>query len=310
MPSADTIVPQSGEGSASQGGSSASPEGSSRGGPSHLQRIKLRPRHGWQAINLAELWHYRELLWILTLRDIKVSYKQTVLGALWAIIQPLVSTIIFTIVFTHMAGLPTDGIPAPIFFYAGQLPWLLFATALTSAGNSLIGNQNLITKVYFPRLAIPISAVMVGLIDFAIAFSILIVMMIWYHWPITAAVLLMPFFVALTFLAALGAGLWLSALNVEFRDVRYIIPFLTQFWFYATPIVYPASMAKRQWMRTLMGLNPLSGCVEGFRWCMLRPPKESAPNFMLLISVAMILLVLIGGMFYFRRMEKTFADLV
>jgi lipopolysaccharide transport system permease protein len=281
--------------------------GATPGGPSPTQRVKLKPRHGWQAIDLAELWHYRELLWILTLRDIKVRYKQTALGALWAIIQPLMMTAVSTIFFAGLGKLPTDDVPAPLFYFCGMLPWQLFSGSLTNAGNSLIGNQNLITKVYFPRLAIPISAVMTGLIDFAIAFGVLLLMMAWYHHPITWAILFMPVFVAMIFLAALGAGLWLSALNVEFRDVRYVIPFLTQFWFFATPIVYPSSMAKQAWKRNLMGVNPLSGAVEGFRWCMLGKP---APSPMLLVSFTTIILVLVGGLFYFRRMEKTFADLV
>ncbi|MGA3067187.1 MAG: ABC transporter permease [Tepidisphaeraceae bacterium] len=270
-------------------------------------RYKLRRQTGWRAIDFRELWHYRELLWILTVRDIKVRYKQTALGALWAVIQPFFSMIIFTIIFAKFAKMSTDGVQPQVFYFCGLLPWQLFATALTNAGNSLLGNQNLVTKVYFPRLVIPISAVITGLIDFAVAFAVLLVMMAYYHVAVSGAVVFMPVFVFLAFLAALGVGLWLSALNVEYRDVRYVIPFLTQFWLFATPVPYPSSLVPPGWKRTIFGLNPMSGVVEGFRWCMLGKP---APGPMLVVSTLTIVIVLVGGLYYFRRMERTFADLV
>ncbi len=284
-----------------------------------ISKTILTPKTGWQKIELRELWHYRELLWILAMRDIRVRYKQTALGAAWAIIQPFMTMIVFTVIFAGFGKIPTDGFPAPLFYFCGLLPWQLFANALTQAGNSLIGNQNLITKVYFPRLVIPIAAVITGLIDFAIALVVLLGMMAWYHWTPGVEILLLPVFVALAFLAALGVGLWLSALNVEFRDVRYVIPFLTQFWMYATPIAYPSSIIHKPWQRAILGLNPLSGVVEGFRWCMLGQPKapipfvsvpSTSPGPMLLVSTIVILVSLAGGALYFRRMEKTFADLV
>jgi len=270
------------------------------------QRLVLRPKVGWQPIDLAELWRYRELLWILAMRDIKVRYKQTVLGAAWALIQPFFQMVIFTILFAHN-GFPTEGVPGPVFYFAGLLPWQLFATSLTNAGNSLITNQNLITKVYFPRLVIPIAAVMTGLLDFAISFVFLILLMAWYHVHPSPAVFLLPIFIALAFLAALAAGLWLSALNVEFRDVRYVIPFLVQFWLFISAVITPSSMVTTPWKRALLGVNPMTGVIEGFRWCVYGRPT---PGPMLAVSAVSILVVLVGGLFYFRRMEKTFADLV
>jgi lipopolysaccharide transport system permease protein len=269
-------------------------------------RITLRPRHGWQPIDLRELWHYRELLWILALRDIKVRYKQTVLGAAWAIIQPLFTMVVFTII-SNLGNLSTDDTAKPLFYFCGLLPWQLFAGSLIGAGNSLVGNQHLITKVYFPRLVIPIASVLTGLIDFAIAQGVLLVMMAWYHQRIGPQVLLMPTFIALAFMASLGVGLWLSALNVEFRDVRYAIPFMTQLWMFCTPILYSSTAVTTPWKRLLLGLNPMSGVVEGFRWTMLGKP---VPDLMFVVSVATILTMLVGGVFYFRRMERTFADRV
>lgn len=274
--------------------------------PGVLVTIKLRPKVGWQPIDLPELWHYRELLWILALRDIKVRYKQTALGATWAVIQPLLTMVVFTVI-QRMGNLPTDNVVGPLFNFCGLLPWQLFANSLTNAGNSLVGNQNLITKVYFPRLVIPIASVITGLVDFAIAFVVLLGMMACYHTVPGPQVLLLPVFVLMAFAAALAAGLWLSALNVEFRDVRYVIPFLVQFWLFCTPILYSSTGVKKPWKRVLLGINPMSGVVEGFRWCMLGRPT---PGPMLLVSAITIVVMLLGGLFYFRRMEKTFADLV
>ena len=270
------------------------------------RRLLLRPAVGWQAVNFAELWHYRELLWILALRDIKVRYKQTALGAAWAIIQPFFMMLV-GVAFATIGNLPHGGVPLPLFQYTGTIIWQLFATSLTNAGNSLVGNQNLITKVYFPRLVIPIASVITGLVDFAVAFGLQLLMMLWFHWGLHWQILLLPVFVALAFFASLSVGLWLSALNVEFRDVRYVIPFLVQFWFFLTPVIYPSTAFHRHWVRVLLGLNPMSGVVEGFRWCLLGAPT---PGPMLGVSLITIVALLIGGLYYFRRMEKTFADLV
>jgi lipopolysaccharide transport system permease protein len=267
----------------------------------------VRPSRGWISPNLRELWEYRELLYFLTWRDIKVRYKQTVLGAAWAIIQPFFTMVVFSLFFGRLAGVPSEGVPYPIFAYCALLPWNYFAGALDRAGNSLVGSANLITKVYFPRLVIPLSAVLAGLLDFAIAFLVLIGMMLFYGITPTAAVLTLPFFLLLALLTALGAGLWLSALNVQYRDVRYTIPFLTQFWLFASPVAYGASLVPERW-QVLYGLNPMAGVIEGFRWALLG--KAEAPGPLLVISAAVVILLLLGGLFYFRRMEKTFADVV
>lgn len=279
-------------------------------------RIEATP--GWRAINFAELFEYRELLWILAARDIKVRYKQTALGAAWAVLQPLLTMVIFTVVFGKLAGLDKriDGnIPYPIYSLCALLPWMFFANSLAQAGNSLVGNQNMLKKIYFPRLVMPIASILSTLVDFAVAFVVFVAMLVvysfWGH-PIvpTFALLALPGFVLLAFLAALAVGLWLSALNVEYRDVRYVIPFLVQFWMYATPIAYPSSLIreKSELLYTLYGLNPMVGVVDGFRWALLG--KGAPPGIMLLVSVASVTVLLVGGLFYFRRMEKSFADLV
>jgi lipopolysaccharide transport system permease protein len=270
------------------------------------RKLLLRPAVGWQPVNVAELWQYRELLWILALRDIKVRYKQTLLGAGWALIQPFFLMLVFTII-SKMGHLDTEGAPVQLFQYTGLIIWQLFSSSVSNAGNSLISNQNLITKVYFPRLVIPMAAVVTGLVDFAIAFVLQLVMMLWYHWPLGPQLLLLPFFVGLAFVASLGVGLWLAALNVEFRDIRYVIPFMLQFLLFATPVLYSSAQVQSPWKRVLLGINPMSGVVEGFRWCLLGRP---APGPMLTVSAVSIATLLIGGLFYFRRMEKRFADLV
>ena len=272
-----------------------------------LPKLIIRPSKGWVPLKLKELWEYRELLYFLVWRDIKVRYKQTVLGAAWAIIQPLFTMIVFSIFFGRLAKIPSDGLPYPIFAYCALLPWQLFAHALTESGNSLVASQNLITKVYFPRLVIPISAVLAGLVDFVIAFVVLLGMMFYYGIVPTAATLTLPLFILLAIATALAVGLWLSALNVQYRDVRYTIPFLTQFWLFITPIAYPSSLVPEGW-RTLYGLNPMAGVVEGFRWALLG--TENAPGPMVAVSVAVVVALLVGGLYYFRRMEKTFADVV
>jgi lipopolysaccharide transport system permease protein len=257
---------------------------------------------------LRDLWEYRELLHIFVWRDIKVRYKQTVLGAAWAILQPFLTMVVFSIFFGKLAKVPSDGLPYPIFAYCALLPWQLFAHSLQEAGNSLVTNRQLITKVYFPRLTIPLSAVLAGLVDFAVAFIVLLGMMAWYGIvPSLSAIFTLPFFILLAMATALAVGLWLAALNVEYRDVRYTIPFLTQFWLFLTPIAYPSSLIPEAF-RPFYGLNPMAGVVEGFRWALLG--TATAPGPMLGVSVGTVVLLLIGGLLYFRRVERTFADIV
>ena len=270
-----------------------------------LPVLILKPSRGFLRLNLRDIWEYRELLYFLVWRDVKVRYKQTVLGAAWAILQPVMTMVVFSIFFGRLAKIPSDGIPYPVFAFTALLPWQLFAYALTESSNSLVSNQNLITKVYFPRLVIPISAVLAGLVDFAIALVVLLGLM-WYFGIVpTAAVALLPVFVLFAIVTALAVGLWLSALNVKYRDVRYTIPFLTQFWMFATPVAYPASLVPEKW-RALFGLNPMAGVVEGFRWALLG--KAHSPGPLLVVSVIAVVVLLIGGLMYFRRMESTFAD--
>lgn len=268
--------------------------------------IRIEPSRGWVGLKLRELWEYRELLYFLIWRDIKVRYKQTVLGAAWAIIQPLMTMVVFSIFFGRLAGIPSDGIPYPLFSFTALVPWTFFANGLTQSSNSLVGSGHLITKVYFPRLIIPISAVTSGILDFAIAFIVLIGMALYYGvhpgWGLVA----LPLLVLLAFVTALGVGLWLSALNVEYRDVRYVVPFMTQFWMYATPIAYPSSLLPGPW-RILYGINPMVGVVEGFRWALI---GSKPPGAMIYVSAATAIILLLGGAFYFRRMERTFADIV
>jgi len=268
--------------------------------------LVIEPSRGWASLNLRDLWHYRELLYFLTWRDIKVRYKQTVLGAAWAIIQPLFSMIVFTLFFGRLAKMPSDGLPYPIFNYCAMLPWTYFSNALTSSGNSLVGSANLITKVYFPRLIVPGSAVLAGLLDFAIAFVVLIGLLFYYGLTPGWGVALVPGLLLLTLIVALGVGLWLSALNVQYRDIRYAIPFLIQLWMFCTPIVYPLSLVPEKY-RLWYSLNPMAGVIEGFRSALLGRPFQWGP-LGLATLVGMILLV--SGAFYFRRMEKTFADVV
>ncbi len=272
-----------------------------------MPTLIIRPSTGWMPLNLPDLWHYRELIYFLTWRDIKVRYKQTVLGAAWAVIQPFMTMVVFSIVFGRLAGIPSEGLPYPIFAYCALLPWQLFAHSLTQSSNSLVANERLITKVYFPRLVVPLSAVVAGLLDFLIAFVVLIGMMMYYHVKPTAAVWTVPLFLLLGVGAALGVGLWLSALNVQYRDVRYTIPFLTQFWLFVTPVAYPSTLVPPSW-RPLYGVNPMAGVVEGFRWALLG--KAEGPGALLPVSVAIVILVLVSGLYYFRRMERTFADVV
>lgn len=269
--------------------------------------IVVKPSKGWIPLKLKELWEYRELLYFLTWRDIKVRYKQTVLGAAWAIIQPFFTMVVFSLFFGKLAKVPSDGIPYPIFAYAALVPWTFFANGLNQSANSLVGDANLIKKVFFPRLAIPISIVIAGAMDFVLAFIVLLGMMVFYGIFPTLNIIWLPFLFLLTFITALGTGLWLSALNVQFRDVRYTVPFLTQFWLFATPIAYPSSLLSEPW-RTLYGINPMVGVVEGFRWALLG--TDTAPGPIMVVSSLVALALLIGGAYYFRRLEKSFADVV
>lgn len=268
---------------------------------------RIESSRGWLSINLDELWEYRELLYFLTWRDIKVRYKQTVLGAAWAIIQPFFTMVVFSLFFGRLAQIPSDGVPYPIFAFAALVPWTFFANGLAQSSNSLVGSASLLTKVYFPRLAVPIACVLSGVVDFFLAFTVLLLMMLGFGMIPTANVIWLPLFLLLALVTSLGVGLWFSAMNVLFRDVRYIIPFITQLWLFATPIAYPSSMISEPW-RTLYGLNPMVGVVEGFRWALLG--TGSAPGPMMVMSSLAAVGILVGGLFYFRRMEKSFADVV
>jgi len=273
-----------------------------------LPHLHVEASRGWVRLDLRQLWEYRELLYFLTWRDIKVRYKQTVLGATWAILQPFLTMVVFSLFFGGLAKIPSDGVPYPIFSFAALVPWTFFSTGLTMSSNSLVNSANLIKKVYFPRLTIPIATVFSGAIDFLLAFIVLLGMMLFFGVKPTINVLFLPFFVLLTFVTSLGVGLWLSAMNVQFRDVRYVVPFLTQFWLFLTPIAYPSSLIKNETLRLLYGINPMAGVVEGFRWALLG--TEGTPGSVVLISSIVALLLFITGLYYFRRMEKTFADVV
>ncbi|MCK6630313.1 MAG: ABC transporter permease [Anaerolineae bacterium] len=269
--------------------------------------VRIEPSKGWVSLKLHELWEYRELLYFLIWRDIKVRYKQTILGAAWAIIQPFFTMIVFSLFFGKLAKVPSDGIPYPIFSYAALVPWTFFAQGLSQASNSLVGSSNLIKKIYFPRLAIPVATVLAGIVDFVLAFAVLILLMLYYGIVPTANVLWLPLFLLLALITSLGTSLWLSTMNVQFRDVRYTVPFITQVWLFATPIAYPSSLLSEPW-RTLYGINPMAGVVEGFRWALLG--ADTAPGPIILVSTTAALVLLVSGAFYFRRMEKTFADVV
>jgi len=269
--------------------------------------VNIEPSKAWVSLRLGELWEYRELVYFLTWRDIKVRYKQTVLGAAWAIIQPLFSMLIFSLFFGRLAKIPSDGIPYPLFSFAALVPWTFFANGLNQSSNSLVASANLIKKVYFPRLTIPVAAVLAGVVDFALAFIVLLGMIALYGVAPTINMLWTPLFLLLALVTSLGVGLWLSALNVQYRDVRYIVPFVTQVWMFSTPIAYPASLLSEPW-RTIYGFNPMVGVVEGFRWALLG--TNTAPGATIAVSSLAALVILVSGAFYFRHMEKTFADVV
>jgi len=268
--------------------------------------ILLEPPDGSISLGLRELWEYRELLYFFIWRDIKVRYKQTVLGALWAIIQPFFTMVVFSLFFGKLAGIASDGIPYPIFTYTALLPWIFFANGVSQASKNLVGNANLITKIYFPRLIIPFSSIITGLLDFIIAFTVLLGMMFFYGIRPTVATIWLPLFLLLAFVTSLGVSLWLSAMNVRYRDVGYIVPFLIQIWLFSTPVAYPSSLLSEPW-RTLYAINPMVGVVEGFRWALL---DSNPPGLMLGVSTIVSILLLISGLYYFKRMERTFADTI
>jgi lipopolysaccharide transport system permease protein len=272
----------------------------------HSQLI-IEASRGFAVLRLRELWEYRELLYFLVWRDIKVRYKQTALGVAWVVLQPLIATLIFTVVFGQLAKVPSGDLPYPLFAFAALLPWNYFAGALNRSGTSLVNNANLITKVYFPRLIIPLAGVTNGLVDFGISLILLVLLMVYYGIMPNAAVLLLPFFLLMAIGTALGTSLWLAALGVQYRDVNHLLPFLVQVWMYATPVVYPASLFPERW-RPVLGLNPMAGVVEGFRWALTG--SGDPPSLMLLVSIAIIILLVVSGLMFFRNTERTFADIV
>ncbi len=269
--------------------------------------VVIEPSQGWISVNLAELLQYRELVFFLAWRDVKVRYKQTVLGAMWAVLQPVITMVIFSIFLGRLAKVPSDGVPYPIFAFTALVPWTLFATGLTQASNSLVNGANLLRKVYFPRLVMPIASVLVGVVDFVLAFVVLVAMMLAYGFVPSRALVVIPGLLLLTIMTSLGAGLWLAAFNVRFRDVRYVIPFLVEIWLLATPIAYPSSLLSDSW-RQVYAINPMVGVVEGFRWALLG--TDTAPGAMVLVSTVASALLLVSGVFVFRRMERNLADVV
>jgi lipopolysaccharide transport system permease protein len=270
-------------------------------------KIIVRPSHGWSPLRLRLLWDYRDLLFFLFWRDVKVRYKQTVLGILWAVLQPGLMSVVFFLFFGRLAGIPSDGLPYPLFVLCGLLPWQLFAFALSESSNSLVANERLVTKVFFPRLIIPLSAALVGLVDFSFGFLVLLGVMLYWGVPLGLAFWTLPLFVVLTLAAALSAGIWLAALNVQYRDVRYAIPFLVQLWFFLSPVVYPSSMMPERW-RWLYNLNPMAGVIDGMRWALLG--QIEGPDIRTAISVTAMGFLLASGLYYFRRVERHFADVI
>lgn len=272
-----------------------------------MPSVLIQPESGWVTLKFRELWQYRELLFFLVKRDVQVRYRQTALGIGWAVLQPLLTMAIFSVVFGRLAKLPSDGLPYPIFAFAALLPWQLFSGALTRAGTSLVSSSNLLTKVYFPRLIIPISAVAAGLVDFAIGLVVLVVLMFFYGIAPGVAIVWIPLLVLFALAAALAVGLWLSALNVKYRDVQHLIPFLVMAWMYASPVAYSANLIPEGKWRVLYALNPMAGVIQGFRWALV---GGEAPDSSIFVSAAVVVVLLLGGLFYFRRMERVFADIV
>ena len=268
---------------------------------------EIGPPHGWFELNLPEMWNHRELLYFFVWRDLKIRYKQTAIGVGWVVLQPLMAMLLFTVFFGRLAKMPSQGLPYPVFYYTGLLPWLYFSASLTHATNTVVEHERVITKVYFPRMFLPFSAVLSGLVDFGIGFVLLLGMMLYYRLIPTIATLLVPIFLLLAVMTALAVGLWLSALNAVYRDVRYVIPFLVQFWLFASPVVYPSTVVPAKW-RWLYGLNPMAGVVEGFRWAVTG--HGQAPGGLILVSATTVLLLFLGGVVYFKKMESKIADMV
>ncbi len=277
-----------------------------KNGGSTPDRLIIRKTSGWSALKLPELWEYRELLYFFVWRDIKVRYKQTVLGAIWAIIQPFMTMIVFSLFFGGLIKVPSDGVPYPIFAYTALIPWTFFSNGLSNAANSMVSNANMVKKIYFPRLLVPVASVITGLVDFALAFVVLLGMMFYFGIVPTLALTLLPLLVLMLLSVTLGMGLWLAAMNVQFRDIRYTLPFLTQFVMFATPVVYSSTIISNPVLRLLYALNPMAGIIEGFRWVLL----GIAPGPSILVSAIMAGLILVSGAFYFRRLERTFADML
>ncbi len=271
------------------------------------ETIVIQPTRGWVPLNLNEIRRYRELLYFLTWRDIKVRYKQTALGASWAILQPFMTMVVFSVFFGNLAGLPSDDVPYPIFSYAALVPWTFFSNGLTHSSNSLVAASSMVKKVYFPRIILPLATIAAGLVDFSLAFAVLLVMMLFFGIVPTMSILWLPFLLLLAAVTSLGVGLWLSALNVKYRDVKHVLPFLTQIWMFATPIAYSSSLVPQEW-RFVYALNPMVGVVEGFRWALVG--TNTAPGPAIMASTGAALVLLVGGAFYFRRMERFFADIV
>jgi homopolymeric O-antigen transport system permease protein len=278
----------------------------SRRNPGAIVRT-IAPSSGWLDLNLGELWEYRELLYFFVWRDLKIRYKQTAIGAAWAVLQPFLTMVVFSLFFGRLARIPSGGLPYPIFYYSALLPWTYFAGALQNATNAMAENERVITKVYFPRLLLPLAAVVSGLVDFAIGFVVFLGMMLYYGIAPGAAILLLPVFLLLAVLTAAGVGLWLSALNAIYRDVRYVLPFLIQFWLFASPVAYPTSLIPERW-RALYGLNPMAGVIEGFRWALTG--HSEPPNLLIAAACLAVLLFAAGGVAYFQKMEGTIADVV
>jgi lipopolysaccharide transport system permease protein len=268
---------------------------------------EIGPPRGWFELNLREMWNYRELLYFFVWRDLKIRYKQTAIGVGWVVLQPLMAMLLFTVFFGRLAKMPSEGLPYPVFYYTGLLPWLYFSASLTHATNTVVEHERVITKVYFPKMFLPFSAVLSGLVDFGIGFGLLMGLMLYYHLIPTIATFLVPIFLLLAVMTALAVGLWLSALNAIYRDVRYVIPFLVQFWLFASPVVYPSTVVPAKW-RWLYGLNPMAGVVEGFRWAVTG--RGQAPGVLVLVSATTVLLLFLGGVVYFKKMESKIADTV
>ena len=276
-------------------------------GKAQVPVLRITPPSRWWALPFGELWDYRELLYFFVWRDIKVRYKQTAIGAAWAVLQPFLTMLVFSLFFGRLARIPSQGLPYPIFYYSALLPWMYFAGALQNATSTIVENQRLITKVYFPRLVLPFSSVLSGLVDFGISFLMFVAMMFYYAIRPGWALLMLPVFLLLAVLTALGVGLWLSALNAIYRDVRYVVPFLVQFWMFASPVAYPSSLVPAKW-RWLYGLNPMAGVIEGFRWSLTG--HGDPPGRLMLVSASVVVVVLLSGVAYFQKMETTVADVV